>query len=106
LLTLPEWQWRPHPADCGDRHSHVRIWEEIDRATQQLIDYHTHREWQAQERTIYMDGRAHPPDYATHTWQGLPTANWDGPMLSVTTTHLKMGYIRRNGVARSDRSGD
>lgn len=102
LLTLPEWQCRPHPSDYGDRHSHVRIREEIDRAAQQVIAYHTHREWQAQERTIYMHGRAHPPDYAAHSWQGFPTANWDGPMLSVTTTHLKTGYIRRNGVARSD----
>jgi len=33
LLTLPEWQCRPHPSDYGDRHSHVGIWEEIDRAT-------------------------------------------------------------------------
>jgi hypothetical protein len=60
--------------------------------------------WQARERTIYTDGRAHPPDYAAHTWQGFSTANWDGPMLSVTTSHLKVGYIRRNGVARSDRA--
>src|SRR5215470_15115299 len=73
LLTLPEWQCRPHPCDYGDRHCHVRIWEEIDRATQQLIADHTHREWQAQERTIDTDGRAHPPDHAAHTWQGFST---------------------------------
>ena len=94
----------PASSDYGDRHSHVRIWEEIDRATQRVIAYPTHREWQAQERTLYRDGRAHPPDYAAHTWHGFSTANWEGPMLSVTTTHLKMGYIRPNGVARSDRA--
>ncbi|HLK49168.1 MAG TPA: hypothetical protein VKT49_13590 [Bryobacteraceae bacterium] len=104
LLTLPEWQCRPHPSDYGDRHSHVRIWEEIDAATQQLVAYHTHREWQAQERTIYMDGRPHPPDYVAHTWQGFSTGKWEGSMLTITTTHLKTGYIRRNGVARSDRA--
>lgn len=56
-----------------------------------MIRYHTHHEWQALERSIYLDGRAHPPGYAAHTWPGLSTANRDGSMLSVTTTHLKMG---------------
>lgn len=61
LLTLPEYQCRPHPSDYGDRHSHVRIWTEIDTATQEVVAYRTHREWQAQERSIYMDGRPRPP---------------------------------------------
>src|SRR5437879_5335036 len=39
LLTLPEYQCRPHPSDYGDRHSHVRIWSEIDTATQVLVAY-------------------------------------------------------------------
>src|SRR5580692_8057023 len=25
ILTLPEFQCRPHPSDYGDRHSHVRV---------------------------------------------------------------------------------
>ena len=49
-----------------------------------------------------MDGRPHPPDYAAHTWQGFSTGKWEGDMLTVTTTHLKMGWIRRNGIPRSD----
>jgi hypothetical protein len=28
---------------------------------------------------------------------------WDGDILTVTTTHLKVGWIRRNGIPRSDR---
>ena len=51
-----------------------------------------------------MDGRPHPPEYAAHTWQGFSTGKWDGDMLTVTTTHLKMGWIRRNGVPRSDKA--
>jgi hypothetical protein len=104
LLTLPEFQCRPHPSDYGDRHSHVRIWTEVDRDTQQLIAIHTHREWQAQERTIWMDGRPRPPDYAAHTWQGFSTGKWEGDILTITTTHLKESYIRRNGLPRSDRA--
>ncbi len=103
-LTMPEFQCRPHPSDYGVRHSNVQVWKEVDRDTQQLIAYHTHREWQAQERTIWMDGRPHPPEYAAHTWQGFSTAKWEGPMLTVTTTHLKESYIRRNGVPRSEKA--
>jgi hypothetical protein len=56
------------------------------------------------ERTIYMDGRPHPPEYANHTWQGFSTAVWEGNMLTITTTHLKENYMRRNGVPRSDQA--
>ncbi len=105
LLTLPEHQCKPHPADYGPRGpANLRIWQEIDTATQQLIAYHTHISWQAPERTIWMDGRPHPPDYAPHTWQGFSTGKWEGNMLTVTTTHLKIGWIRRNGIPRSDKA--
>ena len=105
LLTLPEHQCKPHPSDYGIRGpANLRIWKEIDRESQQLIAYHTHISWMAPERTIWMDGRPHPPDYAAHTWQGFSTGKWDGNTLTVTTTHLKIGWIRRNGVPRSDRA--
>jgi hypothetical protein len=103
LLTLPEHQCKPHPADYSPRGpANLRLWKEIDTASQAVIAWHTHISWQAPERTIYMDGRPHPPEYAAHTWQGFSTGKWEGDMLTVTTTHLKMGWIRRNGVPRSD----
>ena len=103
LLTLPEHQCKPHPADYSPRGpANLRIWKETDTASQQVIAYRTHISWMAPERTIYMDGRPHPPEYAAHTWQGFSTGSWDGGMLTVQTTHLKAGWIRRNGVARSD----
>lgn len=105
LLTLPEHQCKPHPADYGPRGpANLRIWQEIDTATQQLIAYHTHISWQAPERTIWMDGRPHPPDYALHTAMGFSTGKWEGDILTVTTDHLKEGWVRRNGLARSDRA--
>jgi hypothetical protein len=104
LLTLPEHQCKPHPADYGPRGpANIRIWKEVDKDTQQLVAYHTHISWQAPERTIWMDGRPHPADYEAHTWQGFSTGKWEGDMLTVTTTHLKTGWIRRNGIPRSDR---
>jgi hypothetical protein len=105
LLTLPEHQCKPHPADYGPRGpANLRIWKEVDTASQKLVAYHTHISWQAPERTIYMDGRPHPPEYAAHTWQGFSTGKWEGDMLTVTTTHLKIGWIRRNGIPRSDKA--
>lgn len=105
LLTLPEHQCKPHPADYGPRGpANLRFWKDIDRDTQQVTAYHTHISWQAPERTIYMDGRAHPPEYAPHTWQGFSTGKWEGDMLTVTTTHLKNGWIRRNGIPRSEKA--
>jgi cyclase len=102
MLSMPVHQCRPHPADYGSRHSNFRILAEYDSDTQQLIAYHSRREWQAVERTIYMDGRPHPSPNASHTWQGFSTGEWEGDKLKVTTTHLKAGYVRRNGLPRSD----
>jgi glyoxylase-like metal-dependent hydrolase (beta-lactamase superfamily II) len=60
--------------------------------------------WQNQHRVVYMDGRPHPSRNAVHSWQGFSTGKWEGNALTVTTTHLKVGYVRRNGVPRSDQA--
>jgi hypothetical protein len=104
LLTVPERQCIPHPADYGPSFSNLKMWKDIDKATQEEIAWHTHISWMAPERTIWMDGRPHPPDYAPHTWQGFSTGHWERNILIVSTTHLKHGWIRRNGVPRSDRA--
>jgi glyoxylase-like metal-dependent hydrolase (beta-lactamase superfamily II) len=105
LLTVPEHQCKPHPSDYSPRGpANLRIAKVIDRDTQQLVAYQTHISWEAPERTIWMDGRPHPPAWAPHTWQGFSTGKWEGDMLTITTTHLKIGWIRRNGIPRSDRA--
>jgi hypothetical protein len=103
ILSVLEHQCVPHPADYGTRGpSYLRIWKEIDRQTQRLVAIHTHISAWGTERTIWMDGREHPPPHAAHTWQGFSTGVWDGDKLTVTTTHLKPGWIRRNGLPRSE----
>ena len=104
LITLPEYQCRVHPSDYAPSFADIRIWEEIDKDTQNLVAIHIHHFAWGTERTIWMDGRPHPPDYALHTSMGFSTGKWDGDILTVTTTHLKEGWIRRNGVPRSDRA--
>jgi cyclase len=105
LLTLPEHQCKPHPSTYGFRGvGTLRITADADEATQRLVKLNTHIEWQEQERQIWMDGRPHPPAYAPHTWQGFSTGRWENGQLIVRTTHLKAGWMRRNGLALSDRT--
>ena len=104
LLTLPEWQCRPHSADYIWRGpSNLRVWKEIDPVSRQITAFHA--EWlRSVDRPIYLDGRPHPSEDAPHTWAGFSTAKWDGDIMTTNVTHLKEGYIRRNGVARSDQA--
>ena len=81
-----------------------RLWEEKDPPTQQVIALRMYLNTYEQNRTIWMDGRPHPPDYAPHTWQGFSTGTWNGDILTVTTTHIKQEWIRRNGVPNSEKS--
>src|SRR5262249_15908594 len=61
LITLPEYQCRVHPSDYVPSFAGMRIWEERDKDSQQLIAIHTHHFAWGTERTIWMDGRQHPP---------------------------------------------
>lgn len=104
-LTLEEHQCQVHVSPYIYRGPlQLRIWEERDRQTQALIAIKNYISTYEQTRTIWMDGRPHPADYAAHTWQGFSTGKWEGDMLTVTTTHIKQGWIRRNGLPESDRA--
>ena len=100
--TMPERQCEPHPADYGPRGpASLRISSTLDPVSQDVVSWNVTLLWMTQERTIYMDGRAHPSEYAQHSWQGFSTGEWEGDVLKVTTTHLKEGWVRRNGLPRS-----
>lgn len=101
LWTVPEHQCIPHPADYGANFSNVRISKIVDPLTQEIIAYQTNVAWMNPTRTIWMDGRPHPGPNALHTWEGFSTGKWEGDVLVVTTTHMKQGYPRRNGLPRS-----
>ncbi len=78
-----------------------RIWQEHNQDTQELIAIRMHLGTYQQERTIWMDGRPHPPEYAPHTFMGFSTGVWNGDTLTITTTHIKAGYFRRTGFRRA-----
>jgi hypothetical protein len=104
-LTLPEHQCQVHVSPYIYRGPlQLRIWEDRDPDTQQLIAIKNYISTYEQTRTIWMDGRPHPPEHAAHTWEGFSTGKFEGDMLTVTTTHIKQGWVRRNGLPESDKA--
>ena len=102
--VMVEHQCQPHPSDYAPRGpANLRIWSDTDQLTQGIKAWHLTTSWMLSHRVIYMDGRPHPPAYAPHTWQGFSTGEWEGDALKITTTHLREGWVRRNGLARSER---
>ena len=82
----------------------ARAWEERDPHTQRLVSIHWYNQTFEGHRTIWMDGRPHPPAWAPHTWMGFSTGRFVGQALEVQTTHLKQGWLRRNGLPESDQA--
>jgi len=103
VLSLPERQAQPHPAQYfmhGPR-PNPRIQQVLDPVTGDLLAYTLAGTFGRADRTIWLDGRPHPSRYAEHTWAGFSTGEWDGDTLVITTTHIKYGVVRRNGVPAS-----
>jgi hypothetical protein len=104
-ITLPEEQCRVHVSPYIYRGpTNLRIWEEKQPKTQDVVAIKHYHSTYEQTRTIYMDGRPHPGPNAAHTWMGFSTGRWDGDMLVIETTHLKQGWVRRNGLPMSDQA--
>jgi hypothetical protein len=107
INTLREHQTVFAPAAYWARGGgNMRISKVVNDDTQQLIAYKIYKAGAggSDTRMIWMDGRQRPPEYAAYTWQGFSTGRWDGAMLTVETTHMKAGWIQRNGVPASDRA--
>jgi hypothetical protein len=105
ILTVPEHECIPHPSTYGFRGiGTLRIWEDLNPYTQAQTEIETWIAWESQHRHIYMDGRAHPPAFAPHTWEGFSLGHWEADVLVVHTDMLKAGWIRRNGLPLTDRA--
>ena len=102
IWGTPEYQCRPHSAPHQWRGlGGARILKEQDPLTRDVKAYHI-QFMRSLDWPIFMDGRAHPPAYAPHTWTGFSTGEWIGNTLKITTTHLKDGYLKRGGPQTSD----
>ena len=104
LHNVPEHQCVPVTPHMNTRWSNQQIRKEQDPVTGEVIAWHLQKSWGEQYRVFWMDGRPPPPEGSPHTFQGFSTAKWDADTLVVTTTHMKEGPIRRNGIQHSDRA--
>ena len=80
----------------------LRISAQRDGNTERIVAFNQYIGLWGQDRTIWVDGRPHPPALAPHTWMGFSTGAWEGNTFVVKTTHIKQGWVRRNGVPQSD----
>lgn len=96
---LPENQCKPHSPPYIMRSA--LPWEIIQESPDVIVFRMNSYE---QIRTIYLDGRGHPPEDAPRTPMGHSIGHWEGQTLVVDTTHFDAGYIRRNGAPHSDKA--
>jgi glyoxylase-like metal-dependent hydrolase (beta-lactamase superfamily II) len=100
--SMRERQCVPHVVTYAIRGpANIRLSKEVDLDTGRLIAYRMQGTY-GRPRTIWMDGRTHPSDLAPHTWVGFSTGRWERNTLVVTTTHVKAGWLQRNGTPTSD----
>ena len=104
LISALEHQCIPHSAIYAMRApSNLKISTIEDPTTSQIIAFVIDGTYTG-PRTIWMDGRPHPSQFAAHMWAGFSTGVWEGDTLRIETTHIKSGYLRRNGIAFSDQA--
>ena len=100
IQAIPEHQSRPHAGSYSMRgpNPSPHIGEIIDPITRRVIAYTLTGLFESANRTIWLDGRPHPSDYAERLWTGFSTGEWENGTLHVTTTHFKPMFIQRNGI--------
>jgi len=104
IVSVLQHQCIPHSAPYAMRApSNLRISTIIDPTTAETTAIVIDGTYTG-PRTIWLDGRPHPSRFAPHTFAGFSTGAWEGDTLRVETTHLKAGYLRRNGIPFSDQA--
>jgi len=103
VLSQPERMTQAHPAVYAMRGEgpNMRISEVRDPVSEQLVALRLVGVFGRADRTIWVDGREHPSNFAEHTWDGFSTGTFHDGRLTVTTTHMKMGVLQKVGVYAS-----
>ncbi|MEQ1757517.1 MAG: MBL fold metallo-hydrolase [Vicinamibacterales bacterium] len=106
ILSSVEEQTKPHPGQYAMRGpgTNLRITKEFDPFNGALVAYTIAGTYGRADRTIWMDGRAHPSEFAEHFWQGFSTGRVERNKLIVTTTHMKAGWVLRNYAPSSNKA--
>lgn len=104
-LSLPERQclyYAPNYLVSGPQS--LRIWAENDPISGQVIAWVIAPTVDRGMHRIWMDGRARPGDLEPRPVGGFTTGEWRGQTLVTRTTHVREGYLRRNGTPLSDQA--
>ncbi len=104
-LSMPERQclyYPPYYVVLGPQG--LKIWSETDPVTGEIVAWKLSAAIDRDIVTIWMDGRPHPGPYDSHPYSGFTTGEWRGNTLTAYTTHMKEGFLRRNGVPSSDQA--
>ena len=105
--TVPEHQCEVHIVGYIYRGPlNLRIWEEREPVSQKLISIGNYIDNYEQTRTIWMDDSSASPRGRAAAYSGwdFPRENGVGDILTVYTTHIKQGWLRRDGLRRSDQA--
>src|SRR5262249_29992384 len=85
LSTSPLLQCRPRgPGYQALALDPMRIEKVEDPVNRQLIGYHISFQKTPGNRTVWLDGRPRPSQYAQHSWDGFSTGKFQGDTLEVT----------------------
>ncbi len=103
-LGVPEHQCTPHPAAYQTWGPNTLAVGKLYDRVQRVVNAITLDGTFGLDRIVWLDGREHPPESALHSFSGFSTGRWDGDTLVVTTTHMKAGWLRRNGTPTSERA--
>jgi hypothetical protein len=105
VLSVPEHQCMPHVATYSFRGpTALRISKIEDPVTGAVIGLTVAGTYGRADRTIWLDDRPEPGPLERHTWAGFAKGTWAGNLLTVKTTHIKRGWIQRNGGYTSDQA--
>jgi glyoxylase-like metal-dependent hydrolase (beta-lactamase superfamily II) len=103
-LAVPEHQCTPHPAAYQTWGPNTLIVNKVYERIRRVVSAIRLDGTYGLDRIVWMDGRPHPPDEALHTFNGFSTGHWEGDTLVVETSHMKLGWLRRNGTPTSERA--
>ena len=82
----------------------LKIWSDTEPVKGTTISW-TIGAWEDRApMAIWMDGRPRPSANAPHTRGGFTTGTWEGTTLVAYTTHMKAGFLRKNGAPSSDQA--
>ena len=82
----------------------VQIDKQLDPISRQIVAYRITVHKTAGARMVWLDDRPRPSQYAAHSWEGFSTGTFKGPILEISTSHLKESILTRNGIPSSFRA--